>query len=115
MVLDIVSLANYDYLIIVDFLCNKLTLAIFVTCGWWCSRTFIRGNILTVVDYIEWDSFVGAAKPMYDIGIILGESYVLLIKSSVDDSIVLLKWGCISHISFYVWTNLLSVIWIMCI
>ena len=28
MVLDIVSLANYDYLIIVDFLCNKLTLAI---------------------------------------------------------------------------------------
>jgi len=36
MVLVIVSLANYGYLIIVGFFCNKLTLAIFVSCDWYC-------------------------------------------------------------------------------
>ena len=35
-ILVIVSLANYGYLIIVDFFCNKLILAIFVLCGWYC-------------------------------------------------------------------------------
>ena len=31
MVLVIISLANYDYLIIVGFFCNKLILAIFIS------------------------------------------------------------------------------------
>ena len=57
-------LANYGYLIIVGFFCNKLILAIFVPCGWylWWSWTFVRGSKWTTVDYMEWDSFVGAAK-----------------------------------------------------
>ena len=59
------SLWPFDFC--VDSFCNKLTLAIFVLCGWclWWSRTFVRESRWTTVDYMEWDSFVGAAKPMW--------------------------------------------------
>ena len=61
------SLANYGYLIIVVFFCHKLTLAIFVPCDWylWWSWIFVRGSRWTIVDYIEWDSFVGVSKPTW--------------------------------------------------
>jgi len=74
----------------VNFFYNKLTIAIFVLCGWylWWSRTFIRGSRWTIVEYTKWDSFVELLSQRDDVGIILGESPVLLINSSVPGSIL---------------------------
>ena len=58
--------SNYCHLMFVDFFYNKLTLTIFVPCGWylWWSQTFIHGSRWTTLDDVEGDSFARAAKLM---------------------------------------------------
>ena len=90
----------------------------FVLCGWylWWSRILVRGSRMTAVDDEEWDSFVEPSSRRDDIEIILGESCILLINSSIAGSIIiLLIWGCKSQIYLYVRTNLPLIFWMMCI
>ena len=87
--------SNYCHLMFVDFFYNKLTLTIFVPCGWylWWSRTFIHGSRQTTLEYAKWDSFVEPPSQHDDVGIILGESCVLLINSSVAGFVVFFYLG----------------------
>ena len=102
--------------VLISFIINS-PLAIFVPCGWYLlwSQTFVRGSRMTTVEYMKWDSFVEPPSWRDDVGIILGESCVLLTNSSIADSVILLLiWGCKSQIYLYVRTNLPLILWMMC-
>ena len=89
----------------------------FVQCGWylWWSWIIVHGSRMTVVEDKERDSFVEPSSRRDDVGIILGESCVLLINSSIAGFVILLLiWGCKSQIYLYVRTNLPLILWIMC-
>jgi len=89
----------------------------FVPCGWylWWSRILVRGSRMTTVEDEEWDSFVEPPSQRNDIEIILRESCLLLINSSIVGFVILLLiWGCKSQIYLYVRTNLPLLLWMMC-
>ena len=89
----------------------------FVPCGWylWWSRILVRGSRMTTVEDEEWDSFVEPPSRRNDIEIILRESCLLLINSSIVGFVILLLiWGCKSQIYLYVRTNLPLLLWMMC-
>ena len=89
----------------VNFFYNKLTLAIYVPCGWylWWSQNFARGSRRTIVEYMKWDFFVELPSRSDDVGIILKERFVLLINSSIASSTIPFWIEDVNHIFNYMY------------